>query len=64
MRLLQIILTLTIKTTKVNLININFYDRKDAEESHSGYCTSLENWNPSQGSWVRVPLPPHKKDPN
>ena len=28
------------------------------EESHSGYCTSFENWNPSRGSWVRVPPPP------
>lgn len=29
-----------------------------AEESHSGYCTCLENRNPSRGSWVRVPPPP------
>ena len=30
------------------------------EESHSGYCTSLENWNLLRGSWVRVPPPPPK----
>ena len=28
------------------------------EESHSGYCTCLENKNPLPGSWVRVPPPP------
>src|SRR4051812_1151990 len=32
-----------------------------AEESHSGYCNSLENCNPSRGSWVRVPPPPPRQ---
>ena len=40
------------------LINTVFYDNILSEESHSGYCTGLENRNPAMGSWVRVPLPP------
>ncbi len=32
--------------------------KRQAEESYSGYYNSLENCNPSRGSWVRVPPPP------